>query len=338
MKLSPSLSSSLALGALAALFLVSAAPAAVAETVWTCGGINPPKATVSIASEKFAEWVNERLKGKLKINYFGGSKLGSGPAQLEAIATGAQQCYISSTSASSTLLTEWGVVDTPFLFNSMEHYLKFMNSDIAAELNDRMAKEFDARMISTNWFRLPRVFLGRNKFMRTPDDLKGIRVRAPNLPMWLAGWEAMGAIPVKTNYGEAYLAMSQGLVDGGESAGEQLFSSKFFEVLPYVVETQFLFPTNSVVVSHSALMKLDPATRTELIQIANEAGDFYSKLNADREAPERVMMKKQGAMFTGLSDTDRKKWVELVEKSVPSFESKGLLAKGLWQRIQALDK
>jgi tripartite ATP-independent transporter DctP family solute receptor len=312
--------------------------AAWAEDVWTCGGINPPKAHITIASEKFVEMVNARLKGKLKINYFGGSKLGDGPAQLQAISSGAQQCYVSSTSAQSALMTEWGLADAPFLFNSIEHYAKFMESDLAKDLNERMAKQFKVVQISYNWYRLPRVFVHRTKFIKTPADLKGVRVRAPNQPMFIAGWEAMGGVPVKTAYSEFYLSMTSGLVEGGESAGEQIYSSKIYEVAPYIVETEFNFPGNSVVANADAFNKLDAATRAELVKIANEAGDYYTKLVKDEFERERTIMMKAGAIFTGINETQKAEWIKLVRAAVPSFEEKNLVPKGWWDKIQALDK
>lgn len=320
----------------AGTFLAPAGPAA-AQATWTCGGINPPGAAITVAAEKFAETVNERLGDKLQIQYFGGSALGSGPAQLEAIAAGAQECYISSTSASSTLLAQWGVVDVPFLFNSMEHYLEFMDSELAQQLNEKMVEEFGVRMISYNWFRLPRVFMGRNDFILEPEDLKDLRVRSPNLPMWLAGWAALGATPVKTNYGEAYLAMSQGLVDGGESAGEQIYSSKFYEVLPYISECEFLYPTNSVVVNDAAFQALDEATQEQLVEIANEAGEYYSELVRSSIDEERAKMKEEGAQFSTCTPEQRAAMAALVEESVPELEAQGLIPEGWWEEIKGMD-
>ncbi len=316
--------------------LLAAGPAA-AQASWTCGGINPPGAAITVAGEKFAELVNERLGDKLQIQYFGGSQLGSGPAQLEAIATGSQECYISSTSASSTLLPQWGVVDVPFLFNSMDHYLTFMDSEMTEQLNDEMVEQFGTRMISYNWFRLPRVFMGRSGFILAPEDLKNLRVRSPNLPMWLAGWAALGAVPVKTNYGEAYLAMSQGLVDGGESAGEQIYSSKFYEVLPYISECEFIYPTNSVVVNDAAFQALDPETREQVVAIANEAGDYYSELVRASIDEERAKMQAEGAQFTSCTPEQRTAMAALVEDALPGLEEQGLIPEGWWQQIKDLD-
>lgn len=67
------------------------ASVAQAQTTWTFGGINPPNAPVTIASKKFAELVGERTEGRVTIDFYEGSQLGNGPAQIEAMAMGAQR-------------------------------------------------------------------------------------------------------------------------------------------------------------------------------------------------------------------------------------------------------
>lgn len=168
------------------LSLVSAlalsASVAQAQTTWTFGGINPPNRPVTIASKKFAELVGERTEGRVTIDFYEGSQLGNGPAQIEAMAMGAQEGYISSGSNASNLVKEFGVVDIPFVFESQDHFLKFMESDLAQGLKDELRDDYNVRILATNWFRLPRVFLTKESCVTSPADIEGKRAVRPTCP------------------------------------------------------------------------------------------------------------------------------------------------------------
>jgi len=310
--------------------------AASAQVSWTFGGINPPNAPVTLASKHFAELVNERTEGRVHIDFYEGSQLGSGPAQIEAMSVGAQDGYISSGSNASNLVKEFGVVDMPFVFENQEHFLKFMDSDLTAGLKTRLRDEFNVRILATNWFRLPRVFMTKDACVESPADVAGKRARSPNLPMFVAGWEAIGAVPVTMAYGETYMGLSQGVADMAESAGEQVYSSKFYEVLPYVTDVQMMYPQNSVYVAESAYQELSDEDKAIVTAAAEEAGDYFVKLVSDETAPNRAAMEANGVTFCDMAPEARAKFSEKVAESASKFEEQGLLPEGWWDKIQAM--
>lgn len=330
------LSRSAGLPIFVALAASLAASATLADVTWTFGGINPPNAPVTIASKKFAELVTERSEGRVTVNFYEGSQLGSGPAQIEAMAAGAQEGYISSGSNASNLVPEYGVIDMPFVFQSKEHFLGFMDSGMADELDARLAAEFNVRVLATNWFRLPRAFLTRDACVSSPADIAGKRTRSPNLPMFIAGWEAIGTVPVTIDYGETYMGLKQGVADMTESAGEQVYSSKLYEVLPYVTDAQMMYPQNSVYVSDAAFQALSAEDQEIVLAAAEEAGDYFTKLVEEEEAPNREAMEKAGVTFCDMSPEDRAAFAAMVAAEKGKFEQAGLIPEGWWDQIQAL--
>ncbi|ANT60850.1 hypothetical protein AYJ57_11045 [Salipiger sp. CCB-MM3] len=315
---------------------VLGASAASAQVSLTFGGINPPGAPVTQASKRFAELVNERTEGRVHVDFYEGSQLGSGPAQIEAMSAGAQDGYISSGSNASNLVKEFGVVDIPFVFESQDHFLKFMESDLANGLKDELRDDFNVRILATNWFRLPRVFMTKGACVETPEDIAGKRVRSPNLPMFIAGWEAVGTVPVTISYGETYMGLSQGVADMAESAGEQVYSSKFYEVLPYVTDAQMMYPQNSVYIAESSFQQLSDEDKEIVTKAAEDAGDYFVSLVEEQTAPNRETMEAEGVTFCDMSAETREAFAAKVAESVPSFEEEGLLPEGWWNQIQAM--
>lgn len=312
------------------------ASATYAQVSLTFGGINPPAAPVTLASKHFAELVNERTEGRVTVNFYEGSQLGSGPAQIEAMSAGAQDGYISSGSNASNLVKEFGIVDIPFVFESQEHFLNFMESDLAQGLKDKLRDDFNVRILATNWFRLPRVFLTKDACVTSPADIDGKRTRSPNLPMFIAGWEAVGTVPVTISYGETYMGLSQGVADMAESAGEQIYSSKFYEVLPYVTDAQMMYPQNSVYIAESSYQMLSDEDKAIVTQAAVDAGDYFVSLVTEQAAPNRATMEAEGVTFCDMSPELRAEFSAKVAQSVPAFEAKGLLPEGWWDQIQAM--
>jgi tripartite ATP-independent transporter DctP family solute receptor len=322
------------MASIAAISLLSTP--ALADVTWTFGGINPPNAPVTVASKKFAELVTERTKGRVTVNFYEGSQLGDGPSQIEAMAAGGQEGYISSGSNASNLVSEYGVIDMPFVFRSEQHFLNFMKSDMAAELDKKLRDGFNVRIIATNWFRLPRVFLSRESCIASPADIAGKRTRAPNLPMFVAGWKALGTVPATIAYGETYMALKQRLVDMTESAGEQVYSSKLYEVLPYITDAQMMYPQNSVYVAESAFQAISPEDQKIVVDAANEAGDYFTQLVKDEEAPNRDAMKAAGVTFCDMTPEARAQFSAMIASKKADFEAQKLIPAGWWDKIQAL--
>lgn len=319
----------------AAITALGAAPA-MADVTWTFGGINPPNAPVTVASKKFAEMVTERTEGRVTVNFYEGSQLGDGPAQIEAMAVGAQEGYISSGSNASNLVPEYGVIDIPFVFRSEDHFLRFMQSDMAEEMNATLREDFNVRILATNWFRLPRVMLTRDACVDAPEDIAGKRARSPNLPMFISGWEALGAVPVTISYGETYMGLRQGVADMTESAGEQVYSSKFYEVLPYVTDAQMMYPQNSVYVAESAFAAIRPEDQEIVTQAAQEAGEYFTQLVKDEEEANIETMKAEGVTFCDMADETRVAFADMVASHKENFERNNLIGAGWWDQIQTL--
>ena len=309
---------------------------AFAETRWLCGTLSSSKSYTAIGARKFAELVKTKTKGDIDIQVFDACQLGNGPEQIEAVAIGTQHVFVSAGSFASNLVKEYGVVDVAFLFDSQEHFKKFMKSEMVKKIDDKLVKEFKVRVIASNWFSLPRYFMHRKKFILKPEDIKGERVRTANLPMYMTNWKIIGAVPVKVVYGEQYLALSQGMVDMTESAGCRILRMKLHEVAPYITDAEMMYPQNSVFVNEEAFRSLSPKQKRIVTESAEEAGDYMSKLSRDNFEEEKKTVIKEGGKFSPMPKETRDAFVKMVRDSVPELEANGLIPKGWFHKIRAL--
>ena len=241
----------------------------------------------------------------MRIAHYDTSQLGSGQQQIEALALGTQHVYFGSGSAVSILVPAYGVIDVAFLFRDREHFDKFLSSDMIDALNERLLSQFSIRVLAMNWFRKPRYLLHRERFIRGPADILGARARAPNLPMFIANWENMGAVPVKVAFFEQYLALSQNLVEMTEASGDDIYPMKLHEVAPYITEADMMYPQASAYVAESAFRSLTLEDQEAVTKAAREAGELHTELVNQRFARELERIRERNKQLLMLIERDR---------------------------------
>jgi TRAP-type C4-dicarboxylate transport system substrate-binding protein len=307
-----------------------------ASTFWLSGCLTPAGSPTSEAARHFVSLVQERTDGRVRIDHYDTSQLGSGQQQIEALALGTQHVYFGSGSAVSILVPEYGVVDVAFLFRNRAHFDAFLRSDMVRELNERLLRRFKIRVLAMNWFRKPRYLLHRERFIRSPADIQGARARTPNLPMFIANWENLGAVPVKVAFFEQYLALSQNLVEMTEASGDDIYPMKLHEVAPYITEADMMYPQASAYVAESAFRSLSADDQRIVLDAAREAGELHTELVNRRFAEELARMREQGGQLAPLPPEGRTQFRALVESRVDAMEAAGLIPEGWFERIQNL--
>jgi TRAP-type C4-dicarboxylate transport system substrate-binding protein len=231
---------------------------------------------------------------------------------------------------------EYSVIDIAFLYEDTEHLERVLESDIGEELNQRLVDEFGIRVLAYNWYGLPRYIMHRSRFVEGPGDVADVRTRAPTVPMYIANWENIGAVPVQIAYGEQYLALRQGVVEMTESSAHTIYGMKLHEVAPFITEADMMYPQNSVFVSEAALQALSPEDRELVTQAATDAGIAYADMMRDAFVSERESIVAEGGQFQRMSDETRETFASMVEEAIPDMVAEGLIPEGWYERIAAM--
>ena len=303
---------------------------------WLSGSLTPTYSPTSQAARYFVELVEARTDGRVAIEHYDTSQLGSGQQQIEALVLGTQQVYFGSGSAPSILVPAYGIIDVAFLFRDRAHFDRFLTSSMMDELNRRLFDRFGIRVLAMDWFRQPRYLLHRDRFITGPESIAGTRVRAPNLPMFLANWTNLGAVPVKIAFFEQYLALSQNLVDMTEASGDDIYPMRLHEVVPFITDAQMMFPQASAYVSEQAFQRLSPDDQRVVIHAAQDAGDLHARLVNKRFESDRRNILAEGGRFEVLPPEARDEFFDLVRRQMPQMEADGLVPPGWFERIQAM--
>lgn len=170
---------------------------------------------VHIAMTAWAEKVKEASNGTINIEIFANATLGSESDNLTQISAGALDMAKVSAAILGNFSSEWNCVSVPYVFNDQEHYYNVMDGEIAEDLYQLTA---DQGFIGLTWLDSgARSFYTVNTPIRTPDDLKGLKIRVLDSDMSTNMMTALGGSATITSYSEVYTGMQQGVIDGAEN-------------------------------------------------------------------------------------------------------------------------
>jgi tripartite ATP-independent transporter DctP family solute receptor len=170
-----------------------------------------------MGAAKFAELVKEKTNGKINVKPYFGSALLKG-AQLQSpqmVATGVIDCAFESTINSAPVMPEMNIFSLPFFINSFDNLDKLENGETGKKIFQVMdEKGLVGLAWAENGFRQ---VTNSKREIKTPEDIKGLRIRVVGSPIFIDTFRKLGADPVNMNWGDAQTAFQQGVVDGQEN-------------------------------------------------------------------------------------------------------------------------
>ncbi|ALJ05875.1 C4-dicarboxylate ABC transporter substrate-binding protein [Pseudalgibacter alginicilyticus] len=180
---------------------------------------------------KFQEVLEKKSEGKLVIKVFPDGMLGSEREVLELLQIGSVAITKVSAATLSNFVPEYHVLGIPYLFRSKEHQFEVMEGPIGKSILEK-GEKFWLRGLCY-YDAGSRSFYTSKKAIRTPEDLKGLKIRVMNNQMAINMVNAMGGSATPMAYGELYTAIQQGVVDGAENNPPSFVSSNHHEVAKY---------------------------------------------------------------------------------------------------------
>lgn len=213
-----------------ALGMVSAG-AARAQTELKFADALPKSFAYYGAMQEFKKVVEEQSK-TLKVNLFPEGVLGDQKALMEATKVGSVDIAVVASQVSQQLVPEHGIFGLPFVWIKYDDWLKFLQGPIAAELGKKMEAHGLKVLVFADGGSL--AVLNSKRPVRTPEDMKGLKLRVMQDPMQVDMIRAMGGIPVPMGTPEVYTAIQQGQIDGNATGPQLLWALKNHEVAKHL--------------------------------------------------------------------------------------------------------
>lgn len=266
------------------------------STVLKLGHALPADHTVDKASKRFAELVEEKTEGEVKVEVLPASQLGNEREMLEQLSIGAQDMGVIVSGAHSSLAPEFGITSLVYAFRDIEHAEAIMNGEIGEELTDKLLEQHNIRVIDPFWYYGTRHLTANDK-ITTPEELKGKKIRVPELEIQVEGLKAMGADATPVDFNELYMALETGVVNGEENPATTIRSSAFNEVQDYLMLTGHITSNFMISISDPVFQELTEEQQEHLIESAKEAGLYNNEITVEEEEEALKELEESGMEF-----------------------------------------
>jgi len=246
------------------------------------------------ASLKFAEEVAALTKGRIEVKVYPNETLGKEMDLVNGMQLGTVDLTITGES-----LQNWApkaaLLAIPYAYKSLDQMIAVANGPVGKEIADQIIEKAKIRPIAF-FPRGPRN-LTTNRPIKTPDDLKGLKMRVPNVPLFVNVWRALGAQPTPMAFSEVFTSLQSGVLEAQENPLALIKSANFFEVQKYVNKTEHVRSWIYLAIGEKSFGKLSADDRKAVIEAGQRAQAYEHKLFNEDEKKLEAELKAKGMTF-----------------------------------------
>lgn len=261
------LASVLALG-----LAVVAQPALGDEIViGTNGKPGNPRVT---AAEMFGHIIEQRSRGRFTVKVAHSATLGDDRQMLKSVRLGTMHVTVNSDGPVAEIVPELSAFGLPYLFDNLPAAWEVLDGPIGDDLAAKLEKK--GYVVLAWWDNGIRKITHTSKPIRTPEDIKGMKIRTPQSQVTIDAFEALGANPAPLAFSELPAALQSGVFEGQENPLANIYSSKLHELTPYIAKSNHKYEMTPVLGSARWWKKLS-AEDQALIREAMQAATWYNR-------------------------------------------------------------
>ena len=231
-------------------------------------------------SEPFHKWsvwagdeIKKRTNGKYEVQVFPASTLGKESDINQGLTLGTVDIILTGASFAGNTYKPLAVTYFPFIFRDSDHLLKYATSDVFKELAKGYDDKSGNHITALNYYGARHVTSAAAKPVTKPEDMKGLKIRVPDAPAYLAFPKSLGANATPIAFAEVYLALQNGTVDAQENPLPTIEAKKFYEVQKNISLTGHIIDSLLTVTSGQLWGKLSPAEQKIFTDVMQEAAE-----------------------------------------------------------------
>lgn len=288
-----------------------------------------PESPAGLAAQRLADRLIARSEGRLDVRVFPAEQLGNERDIFEQMGEGLIDMStfgfgIIGSMAPSALAMEMG-----YMFADFDHLMNFVASDVFDEIVQE-AIELAGVRIGAAYYNGVRHTTTSNDIFTDPASLAGVRLRVPNSEMLIATFEAMGSAPTPLAFGEVYLALQTGAIDGQENPIPTIVTMSFYEVQNHLFLTGHMVQAVTFAIGESTYQNLPEDLRQIIIEEMRAEASETSEIILRTEEEQLQFLIDAGLQ---VHEVDVEAFAEAVWQIIPQFEERW--GAGLFDRIQA---
>ncbi|MCX5812122.1 MAG: DctP family TRAP transporter solute-binding subunit, partial [Proteobacteria bacterium] len=275
-----------------------------AKIIVKYGHVGPPIHPQHHGALAFAKYVNEKTKGEIEVQVFPLGQLGGERSMTEQVQAGNLHMTAVTAGVLANFVPEMGIIELPFVYPNRETAYNVLDDK---DVRERFYKYCDPKGFvfigyTENEFR---DITNSKRVIRKPEDLKGLKIRVIESPLFIDTFKTLGTNPTPLPFPEIYNALQQKVIDAQDNPIYTSILMKFTEVNKFATLTNHILTECPVVVNKTFWNSLTP----EQQRIFKEASDVQIKVNRENNAKNRVeavgKAKSQGVDVVILTPAER---------------------------------
>jgi tripartite ATP-independent transporter DctP family solute receptor len=236
----------------------------------------------TIAADAFAEQLSEETDGRITVQVQGSEQLGDDSEMLQSVKAGTLDLTANSQGPMAGFVPEVALIGLPFLFDDSQEAYDVIDGEVGDELA-ALAEKQGFKVLAW-WDNGIRHITNGKRPIETPEDLAGLKIRTPEDPMTVDIFSTLNANPTPLDFGELYLALRQGTVDGQENPLTNIASAKLYEVQDHLALSGHKVEVTPFVMNLDTWNALSPEDQEVVQQAAEDARDQQRQLMEEQNA------------------------------------------------------
>ena len=272
--------------------------------------------TVHIAMMEFAQKVEERTNGRIQVKIFPNGQLGSETENMEQLMAGVIAMTKVSAPGLATYNEAYHTFGLPYLFDDTEDFYHKMDSQ---QMRDFFLSTADDGFVTLTYYTSgARSFYTKDRAIRTPEDLHGLKIRVQDMQSQTDMLEALGGIPVAMSYGDVYTSLQTGIIDGTENNETALTTGKHGEICKVFSKDEHAMIPDVMVMSAQIWNNISPEDQQIILEAAYESTDSH-KIAWDAAIQEAVQEAQDTMGVTFVEDVDKEAFREATAGLVDEY-------------------
>lgn len=288
----------------------------------TFSSVSVPDDAHTKAMTVFKEELERLSGGQIMVDVYHSGQLFNQTAEQDAIRQGTVDMVYTSAQWNAQFIPKLGMFGAAFTFQSYDQMTKTFNGPIGKKLFEEIAASQGIRPLTAYYLGTRQLNLTEKVGPVTrPEQMRGVKLRVPNSPTWIAMGKALGANPTPMAFGEVYMGLKTGVVDGQDNPLPTNRNAKFYEVTKYIVLTNHVVDSTWPTINEKKWQSLSKQQQDWVLAAAAKAREFCDKTVRDNEASLIAFFREQGLMV--IENPDRAAFAAYAKNSYLT-ESKDL--------------
>lgn len=289
-----------------------------------------PTELMHAAALRMAQEIKEESRGAIEVRLYPSGQLGNEREIIEGVRLGVADMIVTGGAVIGWYAPEFGALEAPFVWRDYAHVERVMNDAPGKELRQALAVRAGIHLLRP-WFRGPRYLTTTSRKVLSPDDLKGLKLRVPELEVFIKSWQAFGANVTPIPFTDMFMALKLGVVDGQENPLATIYANHLHEVQKYIMETRHLVSFYLPAMGERFNKRFTTAEQALIMHAFDAATEWHNREVERAEAQYRQEIESAGVEFVTL---DIEPFRKIARERIPKqFER--VWQKGFYERISS---